>query len=78
MASTAKPLLLDRPFRTGFKFGLGLFAAWFFLGLIVWAGSLVVGGGLLAAGMLGLGSSGSEVEATDGAQPAERSGNPFN
>ncbi|QDU83436.1 hypothetical protein Pla163_05350 [Planctomycetes bacterium Pla163] len=76
MASTAKPLVLDRPIRTGFKLGLGFFIAWCLMGIVLWLGSLVLGGGLLIAGILGLAGGSSEVEAHE-AQPAETANNPF-
>jgi hypothetical protein len=77
MASNAKPLVLDRPIRTGFKLGLGFFIAWTLMGIVLWLGSIVLGGGLLLAGVLGLAGASSDVEAHE-AQPAERAPNPFN
>lgn len=57
MSSTAKPLVLARPFRTGFYFGLGTIAASFVVALLAWIVSFVLGFGLLGLTALGGGET---------------------
>jgi hypothetical protein len=72
MASNAKPLVLDRPIRTGFKLGLGFFIAWTLMGIVLWLGSIVLGGG--ARGPTG--RTRSQPVQLSRARSARRSGRP--
>ncbi|MEZ5979045.1 MAG: hypothetical protein R3F34_12585 [Planctomycetota bacterium] len=71
MAATAKPLVLDRPFRTGFRFGLGLLAAWAVAVVVMWVGSLLLGGGVLVASILGLGAASHVAASSDTVEAGE-------